>query len=141
MITGEDFIHLAGKLVASQQPGEAACRTAISRAYYGAFHLVKQYLGSLDLKVTRNHGELQRWLLESGHERARAVGGLLVDLHHSRIRADYDLTKTDVNESGFARECVEVASDLRAILHELDNSAVRAQVKAGIEAYWQRIKR
>ena len=45
-MTGDDFIHLAGKLATSVD--EAALRSAVSRAYYGAFHLALQFLEDIE---------------------------------------------------------------------------------------------
>lgn len=44
-MTGSDLIALASHLVANTAFGnaEARYRSAISRAYYGAFHLVAEY--------------------------------------------------------------------------------------------------
>jgi hypothetical protein len=42
-MTPEQFIVLASKMAASVQVDPAMCRTAIGRAYYGAFHLGKVY--------------------------------------------------------------------------------------------------
>jgi hypothetical protein len=56
-MTGDDFLALAGKLLAnSPNPSEAVCRTAISRAYYGAFHLGRAFLKELGVKFGRDHG-------------------------------------------------------------------------------------
>jgi uncharacterized protein (UPF0332 family) len=46
-MTGLDFIALAGKLAASPNADGATVRTAVSRAYYGAFHLTKAFLRDL----------------------------------------------------------------------------------------------
>ena len=47
MMTGDKFISLAGKVASGTQSDEATCRTAVSRAYYGAFHVAKDFLTSL----------------------------------------------------------------------------------------------
>ena len=44
---GTEFIALAGKLVAVPAADEATYRTAISRAYYGAFHVARSFLVEL----------------------------------------------------------------------------------------------
>src|SRR5262245_49252200 len=112
-MTGEDFITLAGKLAAATGATEASLRTAVSRAYYGAFHIVKRFFDDVGVKVSRDHGEYQRCLMQCAHPRAVLAGRYLNDLHTSRIKADYDLTNRDVSDGGFAKECVELASDIR----------------------------
>ena len=58
---GHEFISLAGKLAASANAGEAAYRTAVSRAYYGAFHAamnvsdVRVHFGLLGVSARRPH--------------------------------------------------------------------------------------
>jgi uncharacterized protein (UPF0332 family) len=117
--------HDDGRWVYRTRRQAGRWRTAISRAYYGSFHLVVQMLTSLELKVNRDHGELQRSLLESGHLRAVEAGRILVELHRSRTKADYDLTNAKVRNSRFAQDCVELASDLRRILQEIDTESDR----------------
>jgi uncharacterized protein (UPF0332 family) len=58
-MTGADFIELAGKLLASARiPTEAACRTAISRSYYGAFHLARAFFADMGIATARDHGDV-----------------------------------------------------------------------------------
>jgi len=51
---GSDFIALAGKLAAGPAAGEATYRTAVSRAYYGAFHIARSFLAELGLQPVGN---------------------------------------------------------------------------------------
>lgn len=70
MIDGQAFIHLAGRLAASAAADEAAGRSAVSRAYYGAFHLAVAFLGDLGIVFPANtyaHAVVQRYLIGSGH--------------------------------------------------------------------------
>lgn len=55
-MTGNEFIELAGKLVAASGADESSLRTAIGRAYYGAFHLATSFLNELGF-ATVGHGE------------------------------------------------------------------------------------
>jgi uncharacterized protein (UPF0332 family) len=137
-MNGEDFIALAGRLAAAPHADEATYRTAVSRSYYGAFHVVRRFFGALTLKVSRDHGDFQRCLIECGHARTALAGRYLNDLHSSRIKADYDLSNSDVAKASHARECVELATDICSLLEQLD-AAEKSLVKAGIEAYRQRI--
>jgi uncharacterized protein (UPF0332 family) len=49
----DDFISLAGKLAANANADEATYRTAVSRAYYGAFHLAATFLAELGFAAPR----------------------------------------------------------------------------------------
>jgi len=92
-MNAQEFLSLAGKLVASPGALEAACRTAVSRAYYACFHFAKDYLLELDFRVGRDHSESQRFLMSAGVETSLRVGQLLGNLQSARIRADYDLAQ------------------------------------------------
>lgn len=49
----DDFVSLAGKLAANANADEATYRTAVSRAYYGAFHLAAAFLAELGFVAPR----------------------------------------------------------------------------------------
>lgn len=138
MISGEQFISLAGKLASGAKPDEALCRTAISRAYYGAFHLASQMLTSLNVPYERNHGELHRCLAECGHAEVAESGRILIELHRLRVKADYKLDDAIVSDPQVARDSVEMAADIRSALAALDANG-KNNVKAGIEAYHRKI--
>ena len=93
-MNAQEFLSLAGKLVASPSASEAACRTAVSRAYYACFHSAKDYLLELGFRVGRDHIEPQRMLMSAGVETSLRAGQLLGNLQSERIRADYDLGVT-----------------------------------------------
>jgi uncharacterized protein (UPF0332 family) len=137
-MNGEDFITLAGRLVASSNADEATIRTAVSRSYYGAFHVVKRFFDAIEIRVSHDHGEFQRCLIQSGHSQSVLAGRYLNDLHSYRVKADYDLRNTEVAKASQARECVELAADMCAIFARL-TSADRSSVKSGIEDYRRRI--
>ncbi|MCI0357984.1 MAG: HEPN domain-containing protein [Planctomycetaceae bacterium] len=141
MITARDFLRLAGRLAVAPPADEAQLRTAVSRAYYSAFHSAKDYLASLAVQVGHNHGELHRCLLESGHARAKIAGRRLADLHSFRVKADYDLRASQAGTPVTSQRCVELANDIFAIVDELDSTTARLEVKSGIEAYRRKIGR
>lgn len=141
MITPADLLRLAGRLATASSADKAQFRASISRAYYSAFHAAAEFLTSLGLRPGRNHGELQRLLLESGVPEVQVVGRRLTDLHSFRIKADYDLGTSAVETRTQAQECVEVASDVQSILQKLDAEVDRQRIKAGIEAYRRKIGR
>jgi hypothetical protein len=51
-MTGDDFIGLAAKL-ATMFHDQAACRAVVGRAYYGGFHLAKEFLERLQIRPPR----------------------------------------------------------------------------------------
>lgn len=142
MIDGHAFIQLAGKLAAAAAADEAAGRSAVSRAYYDAFHLAMAFLRDLGIVVPANayaHAVAQRYLIGSGHEDAQQVGMTLASLHSDRIRADYRLDDPRFEDVRFARLKVALAHELRSTLERCRRDENRALITAGIAAYRQRI--
>ncbi len=144
MITGHDFIALSSRWAAlsSATDGEPVWRTAIGRAYYGAFHVAMGVL--LDkLQITlptardkkNTHAFVQQALNNSGNADAIKAGGLLGDLHEYRKNADYDLKTADCGKQILARACVEVANRICTLLDQC--SSHHPTMKTKIQA-WQR---
>jgi uncharacterized protein (UPF0332 family) len=136
-----DFISLAGKLAATANAGDAVYRTAVSRAYYGVFHLAASLLAQLGYSAPRTanvHVFVQHHLNGSGHPSACAAASLLGDLHAARNRADYQLGRNTAGTQAVAKFCVEMAHEIRTALWECSQSPAREQVRSGIAAYVQR---
>jgi hypothetical protein len=139
-MTGDDFIKLAGELYArSASPGEAACRTIVGRAYYGAYHLTLAFLADLGLPLTSDHKMPVRWLIGSGNQVAKKVGRLLEDLYESRRRADYKLDDLRVTrefqELRFVKTHIEMAADVKSLLATAAIEPARSEILAGIESF------
>jgi hypothetical protein len=85
------------------------------------------------------------WLTESGIAQARRAGRILEDLYQARRRADYELTHPSaVRESRdlqFVKNQIELASDIKLLLAACAVEPAKSQVRAGIEAYRQRISK
>lgn len=91
-MTGLDFINLAIKL--SNSRVEAELRTAVSRAYYGAFHVAKELLEQCGIGLPRGvspHDKVCFCLSNSADEDARRAGDKLNNLRRIRNDADYEL--------------------------------------------------
>jgi uncharacterized protein (UPF0332 family) len=137
-----DFILLAGKLAASANAHEAVCRTAVSRSYYGAFHLAAAFLAELGFFAPRTanvHVFVQHHLTGSGQPSACTAASLLSDLHAARNRADYQLSNPKAGTHAVAKWCVELAHEIRTALLQCAQSPAKEHVRAGITAYLQRI--
>src|SRR5690348_11360575 len=116
---GEDFIALAGNLAVTEQAGEAIYRTSVSRSYYGAFHVARALFQSLGLKLSRDHGDYQRCLIEAGDPQSTILGRHLNELHGYRIRADYELSDRRAGSARHARECAELAADFSLVVERM----------------------
>src|SRR5437762_1673450 len=107
-MTGDDFISLAEKLLANPQD-EAACRTAISRAYYGAFHLVRAFLIDLGVRLTdkkERHRDVWNCLASSRIDIAKHIATKLAVLHENRVTADYRLDSSKPRNIAFVTDNV-----------------------------------
>ena len=88
----DGFLDLADELV-GRRGNAAAERTAISRAYYAAFHPARAHLVRQGERLTltgADHGLVWRWFLARPDPLARAVGTNGRRLVDERRRADYD---------------------------------------------------
>jgi uncharacterized protein (UPF0332 family) len=86
-----DFLSLAGRSAGNAT--EADWRTAVSRAYYAAFHVARQLLTDLNFTVPRAdraHQYLVFRLSNCGESAVEQAGRDLETLRRLRNRADYD---------------------------------------------------
>jgi hypothetical protein len=137
-MTGADFIALAGKLAANANSDEAAFRSAVSRAYYGAYHIAISLLEELGFPLPANaNGHLfaQRTLVGSGHQAGRQAGYLLGDLHADRIKADYKLENRGVGTERFAKLRVEAAVAIQSALSSCRSEPGRGELRIAVAAY------
>ena len=91
---GRDFLTLAQQLASATT--EAAWRSAISRAYYAAFHVAKHLLEDLRFAVPRAdlaHAYIWMRLCNCGDPQVESAGMRLNDLRRERNWADYDLMR------------------------------------------------
>lgn len=92
----EEFIAVALRLAASQR--EADRRTAVGRAYFGAFHVARRFLTDCGLHFSRKemygaeiHTKVRYCLGRSGSIDGLNAGSNLLILRKQRNAADYDL--------------------------------------------------
>jgi uncharacterized protein (UPF0332 family) len=91
-MNARDFLVLANTLLAEST--EAAWRSAISRAYYAAFHVARLLFRDLGFRTPRAdqaHAYLWLRLSNCGDPQIRVAGQRLRDLRSERNRADYDI--------------------------------------------------
>ncbi|MGB2937451.1 MAG: HEPN domain-containing protein [Phycisphaerae bacterium] len=120
-MTGKEFIGVAQELIGGS--AEAHWRSAVSRAYYAAFHVVGMSLG-VHLKVPKGpsaHGWVRNCLLNSQNSALEAAGSKLADLHRQRLNADYRLHFAFMQ--GTARAFVESA---KRVITQVENSLTGA---------------
>ena len=135
---GEEFVTYASSIAARPNAGAAAYRTAISRAYYGAFNVAKDLttlLGHDPPQGQNTHKWTSLVLSNCGQPNGTMAGGFLGDLHKSRLDADYQLAKQNVENQQAAIDCVELATEILRLLSLCEASEARRTIKAGIELY------
>src|SRR5688572_29044903 len=131
-----DFIATAVRLSASNR--ESDLRTAVSRAYYGAYHLALDFvsLAGVSLPTSADSHEKLVWCLESGgHEFAAKVAIRLGLLRRDRNIADYDLRDSRFRTGSNVRIQLDRARELMAELDACSAEPVRTQVCVSIREY------
>jgi hypothetical protein len=108
-----DFITFASRTVTQ---GKAGARSAISRAYYGVFHIARLVLQELTSEFPRNataHNLMPQFFQAVEHPSAIATATLLSALHSERIKADYQLDLTSVEKTALSKLSVEAAVEIQ----------------------------
>jgi hypothetical protein len=113
-----DFLEVADEWAAGMR--EAEWRSAVSRAYYAAFHVARNLMRRCGFAVPQGdqaHGYLWLRLANAGHPDVRRIGLRLNYLRTVRNRADYDLDRPFLHSVAFGQ--VQAADDLIKLLDTL----------------------
>jgi len=136
-----DFQQVATNLAAAGNPAET--RSAISRCYYAAFNVAREFVILGHNRVASGpsaHGKVPHYLNNCGDLTIAAVSSKLGDLHGLRIKADYSMDNRYVEIPSTALFNVKIAE---SIINDLDacmGDAARYQKTAeGIKAYKESI--
>jgi hypothetical protein len=142
MNDGKSFFALA-KTLAAQQTDKAAQRSAVSRAYYGAFnygrHVLRQ-LGYARAAAGRSHGDVWNRFQNCGDAAVESAGRMLADLEAARVSADYHLDKPNCENPKNVQFNLAAA---QSILNEFDaclTPARRIAVAEGIGRYEKAVR-
>jgi uncharacterized protein (UPF0332 family) len=84
-----EYLRLGGDLC-SHRSDEAALRSAVSRAYYAAFHCAREKLGSVSRSSTSPHLDVWKAIGDRGGVNARAVKSMGLACRDNRVEADYE---------------------------------------------------
>jgi uncharacterized protein (UPF0332 family) len=131
---GRDFLVVANQLASGGT--EAERRSAVSRAYYGAFHVAREFMESLKFRVPRAdraHAYLARRLANCGHLRTQQAGTDLITLRGDRNQADYDLHRTITAQLAVLH--VRLAEQIVQSLDAATQEPVRTQVTDAMKVY------
>jgi uncharacterized protein (UPF0332 family) len=123
-----DFLDVADSLLGGIS--EAEWRSAVSRAYYAAFHVVRHLLVQCGFSVPdgeQAHAYLWLRLANAGHPDVQQVGSDLGAIRTVRNSADYDLNR--FMHHGTAANQIQAAED---VIHLLDMVAAAPGIQGQI---------
>ncbi len=134
-MTGRDFLACAERLALNTV--EAELRSAVSRAYYGAFHEAMALLRGIGIRMPKTeqvHVKIAYCLQDCGDARGEDAGYLLERLKDQRTIADYDLDDSRFANRKNVQSEMELARRIADDLARCRKSAefqgkVRAQAK------------
>lgn len=114
-----DFLTLARRL-GEGRPG-AECRSAVSRAYYGAFHVADAALRSYAVCLREDgdlHELLSACLSYSDDQELMRAGTALMALRRHRNEADYELRNLKAEGRGRAAKALELADEILTLFSD-----------------------
>jgi uncharacterized protein (UPF0332 family) len=129
-----EFLALAFALAAG--PTEGHWRTAVSRAYYAAFHTARRLLSQLGFHVPtgdRAHAYLWMRLQNCGESTVITAGTKLNSLRSARNVADYDLPRP--SSSADALQWAKSAESVMQTLSGAISGPTRSQITAAMRVY------
>ena len=130
MMDPQHFLDLARLL--SARDDASACRTAISRAYYAAYHvaagMLRNEMGVRIPSGAEGHGAVHNCLALCEDPDITPVGHRIANLYGDRVRADYHLDTRYVEKARNARVRVDDAQMIIGILRKClgDNARLGA---------------
>jgi len=135
------FLYLAQRL-AEHGAYPVEFRSAISRAYYAAFHVGLNLLREMGFSIVQNHNAHKEVCYHFNNSRdgdlAKAASKM-DDLRTRRNHADYELNRSDVEMKKNARMLVQQASRLIETIEKGCNSENRSQIIEAIQNWRSRI--
>jgi len=136
------FLYLAQRLTEhGAYPIEF--RSAISRAYYAAFHFGLILLREMGFPIVQNasaHEEVYYHLNNSGDDVLVKAASELHDLRTKRIHADYDLNRPDVEKKENARMFVQQAARLIESIEKRCHSENHSKIIVSIQEWKNRFR-
>jgi uncharacterized protein (UPF0332 family) len=129
-----EFLTLARTLAAGGT--EAEWRSAVSRAYYAAFHVARELLLGLNFLVPQaDRAHSHRWLrlANAGVPDVQVAGNRLNALRGQRNRADY-ASRPSLTQASAANE-VKNAEDIIEALDAAAIEPIRTQITDAMKIY------
>ncbi len=134
------FLNQARRLASSTE--EEDWRTAVSRAYYAAFHVACDLMADLGFTVPnadRAHAYLWLRLQNCGNASVEKAGRDLNDLRRRRNNADYELSRPIRSNDPVA--AIREADSIILILETAAIEPIRSQITIAMKTYEQIVLR
>ena len=135
------FLYLAQRL-ALHGTDPVEFRSAISRAYYAAFHVGLTLLREMGFSIYQNasaHELVPEHLSNSGDNELVKAAIKMRDLRTRRIHADYKLNRSAVEKKNNASMLVQLASRLIETIEKRCHNENRSQIIEAIQDWRSRI--
>ncbi len=132
----KDFLQVANDLAKSDEAAEL--RSAVSRAYYAAFHVARKLLVDMGFQISKGpgaHGDVCKYLGNAGNPSVEHAGNNIGDLKGWRNQADYDLDLVVHENSGSVQKIVSITAQIIEDLEQYCNGSDREQIKSEISSY------
>ena len=100
----KDFLRVANDLAKSDETAEL--RSAVSRAYYAAFHVARKLLVDMGFEISKGsgaHGDICNYLGNAANPTVEHAGNNIGDLKGWRNEADYELDIAEYENSGLSK--------------------------------------
>ncbi len=137
---GKEFFVFAQKLV--QIRTEPALRSAISRAYYAAYHCCIQLLRELGFQFSKDasaHDKVFAYLNNSAISEIQAAADNLTHLRRHRNSADYDLTSKEFQNHIDCQLDLARAQSIILQIEKYSQEPLRTQLRNGMREYEAKI--
>ena len=132
----KDFLRVANDLAKSDEAAEL--RSAVSRAYYAAFHVARKLLIDMGFEISKGpgaHGDVCKYLGNAANSTVEHAGSNIGDLRNWRNQADYELDLVEHENSGKVQHIVTVTEQIIGGLEQCCNGSNRDQIKSAISSY------
>jgi hypothetical protein len=136
-VNPRDFIGLADALIREKPDDEAARRSVVSRAYYGAFNTIAEDFAANVMRLrgdASDHVRIGTWLRRSGVAGGPEIGDLLNDLRDRRNDADYR-----TRQPGPTRKEAETHLEVAKRVVRSFDALPRPALHDGVKAYLRTI--
>ena len=132
----EDSLDLADQL--ATRDTQAAFRTAVSRAYYGAFHAAVALIREMGVLLPvgpESHQKVRFCLSESGNALGVQAGESLQILRQERNCADYDLDEPTAFNAKIAYQRIKRARAVVSLLQGYRVEPLRSHFRIKLRDY------